>query len=264
MADIAAKVAQIRQAVYGKEVRESIASGIEAINSEVVSTTGRQNVIDGQESTRINNENTRISNDASRTTSENTRISNETNRISNENTRIINENNRQSQETTRQNIFVTNEDIRYTSFNANENDRSTQFNGLKTEIIESINDAHEAVIHTNLATSNYTTVVEQTRKIYKPAVDTFSDLSVQYPNPEIGWTVTSKDSNIEYRWDGIEWMYIGSGDSSIGYGIVVGSIAPSNSNTIWLDAPENTRYAKIVPSVTEPIEVGQIWWELDD
>lgn len=34
MADIADKVAQIRQAVYGKDVRESIASGIEAINTD--------------------------------------------------------------------------------------------------------------------------------------------------------------------------------------------------------------------------------------
>lgn len=35
MADIADKVSQIRQAVYGKDVRESIASGIEAINADV-------------------------------------------------------------------------------------------------------------------------------------------------------------------------------------------------------------------------------------
>lgn len=42
MANITDKVAQIRQAVYGKDVRESIASGIEAINTEVESTTQRQ------------------------------------------------------------------------------------------------------------------------------------------------------------------------------------------------------------------------------
>lgn len=34
MADISTKVTQIRSAVYGKDVRESIASGIEAINTE--------------------------------------------------------------------------------------------------------------------------------------------------------------------------------------------------------------------------------------
>ena len=73
MANIADKVAQIRQAIFGKDVRENIASGIEAINSEVVSTTARQKVIDGQEATRQSNENTRQS-------QETTRVNNETER----------------------------------------------------------------------------------------------------------------------------------------------------------------------------------------
>lgn len=42
MANVSDKVQQIRQAVYGKDVRESIASGIEAINDETESTTARQ------------------------------------------------------------------------------------------------------------------------------------------------------------------------------------------------------------------------------
>lgn len=42
MADVTQKVAQIRQAIYGKDVRESIASGIEAMNTECEDTTGRQ------------------------------------------------------------------------------------------------------------------------------------------------------------------------------------------------------------------------------
>ena len=66
MANIADKVAQIRQAIFGKDVRESIASGIEAINSEVVNTTNRQNVIDSQEQSRISNETIRQSQEASR------------------------------------------------------------------------------------------------------------------------------------------------------------------------------------------------------
>ena len=95
MANIADKVAQIRQATYGKDVRESIASGIEAINTEVVNTTGRQNVIDAQEATRISNENTRISN----------------------------ENIRQTQETARQTTFETNESARSDTFTTNEIER---------------------------------------------------------------------------------------------------------------------------------------------
>lgn len=35
MADVTGKVQQIRQAVYGKDVRESIASGIETMNSQL-------------------------------------------------------------------------------------------------------------------------------------------------------------------------------------------------------------------------------------
>ena len=108
MANIVDKVAQIRQATYGKDVRESIASGIEAINSEVVSTTGRQNVIDSQESTRIANENTRIAN-------ENTRQTQETARQSTFNTN----------ETNRQNTFDTNETARLDTFNTNEVERDS-------------------------------------------------------------------------------------------------------------------------------------------
>ena len=46
MADVREKVDQIRQAIYGIEVRESIASGIEAINTEVESTTQRQTTLE--------------------------------------------------------------------------------------------------------------------------------------------------------------------------------------------------------------------------
>ena len=42
MADVTNKVATIRNAVYGNEVREGIASGIENINTEVISTTAKQ------------------------------------------------------------------------------------------------------------------------------------------------------------------------------------------------------------------------------
>lgn len=48
MANIKDKIAQIRQAIFGKEVRESIASGIEAINKEVENTTARQDNVEVQ------------------------------------------------------------------------------------------------------------------------------------------------------------------------------------------------------------------------
>ena len=107
MANIADKVAQIRQAVFGKDVRESIASGIEAINSEVVSTTARQKVIDGQEQTRISNEKIRQSQETIRQSKEASRVSTFDNN-----------------ETERQNTFDTNEGNRQSLFSSNEVDRN--------------------------------------------------------------------------------------------------------------------------------------------
>lgn len=45
MADVISKVASIRQAVYGEQVREALASGIEVINNEVMSTTEKQGAL---------------------------------------------------------------------------------------------------------------------------------------------------------------------------------------------------------------------------
>ena len=48
MADVTTEVANIRAAILGIDVRESIASGIESINTEVVSTTAKEAVLEGQ------------------------------------------------------------------------------------------------------------------------------------------------------------------------------------------------------------------------
>ncbi|MBW9154281.1 hypothetical protein [Clostridium estertheticum] len=49
MANVTNDVANIRAAVFGKDVRESIADGIEDINTEVTSTTERQLVVEGKQ-----------------------------------------------------------------------------------------------------------------------------------------------------------------------------------------------------------------------
>jgi|GEM_PF-3162803 len=51
MADIIAKIAAIRAAIFGKDVRENIASGIESINAEVINTTTRQGTVEGKQAT---------------------------------------------------------------------------------------------------------------------------------------------------------------------------------------------------------------------
>lgn len=49
MADITQYTQEIRQVVYGKDVRESIATGIEAINTEVENTTARQSTVEDRQ-----------------------------------------------------------------------------------------------------------------------------------------------------------------------------------------------------------------------
>lgn len=116
MANITDKIAAIRLAIFGKDVRESIASGIEAINAEVESTTERQNVIDSQEATRISNENTRKSNETARKSAESSRVTTFDNN-----------------EIYRKNSFTTSENARIATFNANEANRESLFSTNETE-----------------------------------------------------------------------------------------------------------------------------------
>lgn len=43
---------------------------------------------------------------------------------------------------------------------------------------------------------------------WKESVDSFADLATTYPNPQDGWTVNVKDTDITYRWSGTEWIAI--------------------------------------------------------
>lgn len=45
---------------------------------------------------------------------------------------------------------------------------------------------------------------------WKESVETFGDIIETYPNPEDGWTVNVKDTNITYRYDGENWIKISS------------------------------------------------------
>lgn len=47
-----------------------------------------------------------------------------------------------------------------------------------------------------------------TRKIYKNPVDHIAEINLVYPEPEIGWTVMTKDNGNVYRYDGTGWRYI--------------------------------------------------------
>lgn len=45
---------------------------------------------------------------------------------------------------------------------------------------------------------------------WKPAVDTFKDIIAIYKNPKDGWTVSVRDNDIIYRFNGTEWVDISS------------------------------------------------------
>lgn len=43
---------------------------------------------------------------------------------------------------------------------------------------------------------------------WKESVATFNDIATTYPNPEDGWTVNVKDTDITYRYDGTKWIEV--------------------------------------------------------
>ncbi len=167
MADIATKVAQIREAIYGKDVRENIASGIEAINAEVESTTGRQNVIDSQEQTRINNETTRQSNESSR---QSTFITNENAR---EKVFQDNEDIRESSETTR----VNNETIRVSTFDQIKDDfANMQHSDATLEVIQ----ARGGKDNLNLRLNDMASVSTATNEVVSGNTSKITEITTNY------------------------------------------------------------------------------------
>lgn len=124
-------------------------------------------------------------------------------------------------------------------------------------------DTIAATTHAYEKTSDYETIVNETKKIYKPMVSTFTDIATTYPNPLVGWTTSTQDSGFEYRWDGFQWVntgVIGAG----GFDVVVSSTPPTNVNTIWLqDETVTTPYlTRVVPSATAPSDTTKIWLEI--
>lgn len=74
MANISEKVEQIRKAIYGKDVRESIASGIEAINDHVETIVEAEATREANEVERENAEEIRETNERARETAEGVRV----------------------------------------------------------------------------------------------------------------------------------------------------------------------------------------------
>lgn len=132
-----------------------------------------------------------------------------------------------------------------------------------TEITTKINEANQAIINTNNATADYNTTIENQIEIYKGKVATFTNIATTYPNPSVGWVVVTIDTHYKYRFDGTGWVEYGISDVPDGFSITVSSTPPTNIKSLWLDAPESVRVARVSSSPTAPTDTSMIWWETD-
>lgn len=69
------------------------------------------------------------------------------------------------------------------------------------------NKAESTDVYTRAETDNLISALKQDCD-WKESVDTYDDISTTYPNPEDGWTVTVKDTNVTYRYNGTNWVDI--------------------------------------------------------
>jgi len=177
MADIIDKIAAIRAADYGIEVKKSIADGIESINIEVVNTTERQTVLETDMST--------AKADAIQATAD-------------ANTATTNADNA----TEVANIAIT--EANTARDNANE----------KATLADS--KATLAQTATDIANTTVENINNNTLIIYKPWVANFAAIATAYPAPVLGWTTQTIDTNTRYRYNGTAWTNIGafSGDKT--------------------------------------------------
>ncbi|MFC0906364.1 hypothetical protein ACFHWD_16940 [Clostridium sp. MT-14] len=181
--DVSKETAFIRQAIKGRDVRESLAGGIEKIAGDVnqfeTNINNSQNTVEQDfseiqqefsemqqsEAVRQENENTRQTNESTRQTNESARENAEAERATNEGTRQFNENTRQANESTR---------------------------------IEAENNR----------VSGYLAMINTSQMILKSPVATYDDIATTYPTPQKFWTVRVLDTGKLYRYDGAEWVWI--------------------------------------------------------
>lgn len=96
---------------------------------------------------------------------------------------------------------------------SNANIATTNANTATTNAINATSNANTATTNAqnaaDYANDVATTLDNETLKIFKPAVTTYTDLSIAYPMPENGWTVTVTDEVVSYRYNGTEWINLG-------------------------------------------------------
>ena len=181
--DVNQETAFIRQAINGGDVREALAGGIEKIAGDVNQFEGgidnRQDTVE-QDFSEIQNEFSGMQ-------------QSETTRQENESTRQTNETIRQTNETTRQNAEAERE--------LNENARQS------SEVTRQTNESQRVEAENNRI-SGYQSMIGTSQMILKNPVATYNDISITYPTPQKFWTVRVLDTGKLYRYDGTEWVWV--------------------------------------------------------
>lgn len=86
---------------------------------------------------------------------------------------------------------------------------SNEFNTL-TIMINTLTGLVESVTTTiNNANTLITNLNNETLIIWKPYVNTYTDISTTYPTPALGWATQAKDTGIRWRYNGVAWTNIG-------------------------------------------------------
>ena len=161
---------------------------------------------DVAETNRVYAESQRVFAETNRVSVENTRISNESERVSSESTRVTQENTRKAQETGRANA----ESVRVSNESARESNESTR---ISNESVREQNEANR-VAETEMMIDQMEDAIISTLIVWKEAVNTFADIAVAYPNPEIGWRVEVLETRQVFRYDGIQWVNIANNSTS--------------------------------------------------
>ena len=112
-----------------------------------------------------------------------------------------------------------------TTISSHKNDQNNPHNVTKSQLnLGNVEDKSSETIRSEITKENVTTALGytpytpnevdnkfstlETNIQWKEAVDTFSDISTTYPDPQDGWTVNTKNNDYTYRYDGTKWIAI--------------------------------------------------------
>ncbi|APF23401.1 hypothetical protein [Clostridium butyricum] len=174
------------------DLQDAIKLTQEGLNAE----TDRAIEAETQLQTNLDNETTRAKNAEKQLQ---TNIDNEVNRAKNaENTIQTNLNNEVKRATNRENALET-------SINA-ETTRATK----AEQAIQAAISTNQPIWEDKYTKAEIDNKISQvvSNMDWKESVATYADIATTYPNPQDGWTVNVKDTDITYRWDGSKWISI--------------------------------------------------------